>query len=265
MGVSRQSAHHRRTRWIRAFVIGVGAVALLGACTSDGAPLFPQATTVPDGVAPETPEPEAPAPEPEPEAPAPEAPEPEQPAPEQPAPEPPAAESPVPSDDGMATGEWVVLIILGAGAFALIMGIVSLASKHSDKKRAQQSSLRRQIGEVVGLGNWIIDQGSVEVLRASEAHQLDTAWRSLLVRSIDLETRCASMSGMIDDREIGEMILRLATDAAALRVVLDTNVSLRLDPNAAANAVLIDETTRSVYQRRQEVQLGLSRLSAASA
>jgi hypothetical protein len=47
MGVSRQSAHHRRTRWIRAFVIGVGAVALLGACTSDGAPLFPQATTGP--------------------------------------------------------------------------------------------------------------------------------------------------------------------------------------------------------------------------
>lgn len=258
MGTTRRSTHHRRTRWIRAFVIGVGAVALLGACTSDGAPLFPQDTTVPDEVAPEASEPEAPAPEPE-------APEPEQPAPEQPAPEPPAAESPVPSDDGSTIGEWIVLIILGVGAFALIMGIVSLSTKHSNNKRAQQSSLRRQIGEVVGLGRWIIDQGSIEVLRASEAHQLDTAWRSLRAGLIDLETRCASMAGLIDDREIGEMILRLAADAAALRGVLDTNVSLRQDPNAATNTVLIDDTTRSLYQRRQEVELDLSRLSAVNA
>ena len=252
----------RRTRLIRVLAIGVGTVALLGACTSDGSP----AVSLP---APETPDEGAPPPETSPPEPAPE-PEPE-PAPE-PAPEPePAPGTTVASgeasgqDDGLTTEEWVVLILLGVAALALVMGVVSLTTNHSDKKKAAQSSQNRRIGELVGLGRWILDQGSVDVLRATEAQQLQTAWQTMRARSIDLETRSASLAGATDDPNLYEMVQRLAQNVAALRGSLETNVSLRLDSNAAANTALIDDTTRSVYQRRQDVQMDLNRLSTARA
>lgn len=273
MNMANRSVDQRRNRLVRALAIGLGTIALLGACTSDGSRLDDlggggdapaEGGTGGEEAQPgePAPEPEAPEPEPEPEAPEPETPAPE---PEVPTPEPPAGELPeeTPDDDGLSTQEWVVLLIIGIAALALVMGVVSLATNHTEKKKIAQSSQNRRVGELVGLGRWILDQGSVEVLRATEARQLQTAWLTMRARSIDLETRSASLASTIDDPNVGDMILRLATGVAALRGSLDTNVSLRLDPNATANTVLIDDTTRSVYQRRQDVQLDLSRLAAA--
>ena len=103
------------------------------------------------------------------------------------------------------------------------------------------------------------------MLRATEAHQLQAAWLTLRARSIDLETRGAALAGATDDREAREMIMQLATNVAGLRGALETNVSLRLDEHAAAQTALIDDTTRSVYQRRQDVHMDLTRLSAMRA
>jgi len=258
-----RSIDKQRTPLIRALVIGVGAVALLAACSGDGSRL----DDVDLGGGVEAPvdggssgdEVQAEEPAPEPEAPASEAP-----APEAPPVQLPDLQAPV-DDDGLTTEEWVVLIIMGVAAFALIMVVVALATNHSDKKKAVQSSQNRRVGELVGLGHWILDQGSVEVLRATEAQQLQTAWLTMRARSIDLETRSASLARTTDDRDVSEMVLRLAAEVAGLRGSLETNVSLRLDPNAAANTTLIDDTTRSVYQRRQDVQMDLSRLAAVRA
>lgn len=259
--MTQRSMDQRRTRLPRVLAVVVGAIALLGACTSDGAPLEGVDPGDIEAPAPETPDPEAP--EPEPEAPEP---EPEAPAPEAPAPEAPPANTDQPADDdGNTTEEWLILILLGVAALAIVMGIVALTTNHSEKKKAAQAAQQRRVGELVGLGRWIHDQGSVEVLRATEAHQLQAAWLTLRARSIDLETRGAALAGATDDREAREMIMQLATNVAGLRGALETNVSLRLDEHAAAQTALIDDTTRSVYQRRQDVHMDLTRLSAMRA
>lgn len=256
-----------KSQFVRGLAIGVGVVALLGACSSSGSGSdLGDGIDVPD-VDVEVPDVEVPDVEvPDVDVPDVEVPDVEVPAPEPDAPAPESSPVELPdladgSDDGLTTEEVVLLVLLGLAAVALVMGVVSMATNHSDKKKSEASLRRRQIGELEGLGRWILDQGSVEVLRASDAQQLEVAWQTMRPRSIDLETRCSSLASSIDDSEISDTLRHLATDVAALRGALETTVSLRLDPNAAANTPLIDEATRSAYQRREAVQLGLSRLS----
>jgi len=236
------------------FAIGIVAVLSLAACTGDddGEGAAPEPTEAP------APEPtEAPAPEPT-EAPAPE--------PTQ-APAQPQSTSPQDSQstDGLTDEEWVLLIILGIGAIALIIGVTSMASNHSDKKRAQESADRRRVGEIVGLGRWLVDQGSIDVLRATDTHSLQTSWASVRQRAVEIETRSRSLASSLSDTDLSDALTKLSNDTAALRGVLETGVTLRTDQQADpdANQVLINDNTSAVYQRRQDVQMDLNHLSSA--
>lgn len=237
----------------RVVVVGVGAVMLLGACTSDGTgPLDEVDVTLPADGGEAVPEPE-PAPEPEPE-----------PAPE-PEPEPggPPAESPdLEVDDGeFTTEEWFALILLGLGGLALIIGAMALASRHSDKKQAQQNASRRRSGEIVGLTRWLVDQGSMDVMRATDAHQLDMAWNSVRTRAIDIENRCQMLASSADQTTTSNMFTTLGLNVAGLRGALETSVRLREDQNATQMQSLIDDGAQTIYRRRQDVQMAMDALS----
>ena len=249
----------RRVR--RGVAVAIGAVVLLGACSSDGTgPLEGIEATLPaDGGE------AAPAPDPEPEVPTEPAPEPEpEPAPE-PAPEPepaPAPEAPA-DDDGLTTEQWVALILLGLGGFAVIAGLISWASRRSSKQQAQQSANRQSSGEIIGLSRWLVDQGSLDVLRATDLQQLGMAWNSVRPRAIDIENRCQVLAGGADQTPQNDAVRNLGLTVSSLRGALETSVQLREDPNASQMQPLIDDNAQTVSQRRQDVQLALDALSQA--
>ena len=214
----------RRIR--RGVAVAIGAVVLLGACSSDGiGPLEGIDVTAPA-------EGGEPAPDPE------------------PAP-----------DDETSTGTWVALILLGLGAFALIAGAISMASRRSGKKQAAQSAARHSSAEVIGLTRWLVDQGSVDVLRATDVQQLAMAWNSVRGRAVDIENRCQVLASSTGETTQSEALRTLGLAVASLRGALETSVKLRKDPNAPNTQPLIDDNSQTVSLRRQEAQLAMDALS----
>jgi hypothetical protein len=240
----------------RSCVLVVGSLALLGACSSDGAPpLEGGGITLPaDGVGGGITLPadsaggeSAPAPEPEP--------EPEQP----PAQTPDEGES----DGGLTSNQWFAIILIALAGLALIAGIVASASRRSDKQQAERSASRRSAGEIVGLSRWLADQGSIDVLRSTDVQQLELAWQTVRTRAVDLENRCQALANSAEHANLSDALRTLSISVASLRGALETSVRLRKDPNASEMEQLIAESTTTVSQRRQEVQSATDALSYA--
>ena len=164
----------------------------------------------------------------------------------------------------MTTGQWITLILVALGAFALIAGVTSYMTRRTAKQQDQQNADRRVTGEIVGLSRWLVDQGSIDVLRATDKQQLDTAWQSVRARAVDLDNRCNATAGSVDRSNLSDALHALAISVAGLRGALETSVQLREDPNANAMGTLIDENARTVSQRRQDVQSATDALAHAA-
>jgi hypothetical protein len=227
--------------------IAMGLVVLLGACSSETQDQIRDAvsTTAPsDGEAPpeETAPPETSPPETSP--------------PEETAP---------PEEDGesLSTEEWVLIGILAVVLFGLIIGATSASARHSEKKQAARSALNGRLGEIAGGSRWMVDQGSVEILRTTDPAQLRTSWDDLRRRAIDLEGQIATLVSSTGDGNLDESLRYLGQRVAGLRGSLDSLVSLRTAQDAASQQALIANAEQTVSERRQQVAAAIEPVAAA--
>ena len=108
---------------------------------------------------------------------------------------------------------------------------------------------------------WLVDQGSLDVLRATDVQQLGMAWNSVRPRAIDIENRCQVLASGADQTPQNDAVRNLGLTVAGLRGALETSVQLREDPNASQMQSLIDDNAQTVSQRRQDVQMEIGRAS----
>lgn len=237
----------------------VAGVLVLSACGSDGLTLPGQGEdTAPEQTEPGNPEPEPTEPEPEPE---PTEPEPEPPPPDSAPQEPPVEEPDDEDDGGLSIGLIILIAVIVLGVLGLLFSLLGAASRRGAAKSAADDAGRRQVGELVGLSRWLVDQGSVDVLRATERSQLDLAWQTTRSRAVDLENRCQAMAGGTRDPAVRGALTTLGIDVSSLRVALETNVSLRIDPNAANMQQLLQDSAQTVASQRQTVRAATDELA----
>lgn len=257
--MSEHLPNRMRSRAWRAVAAATFGIAVLGACSSDGQPALPDDVALPEGGGAEDggggEEPAAPEPEPAPEPP----PEPE-PAPE-PAPDQggdSASSTTSTDDEAWTTEEWVLLVLLGVAVVAVIIGATSAATSHSEKKRQQQSKLRQQLSSVVGGTRWVLDQGSMAVLRA-DPQQTQNAWNSVRPQVVNLEGTIARCAGDMDDSSLDGSMSRLGQDVAGLRGALDAYASTA----AGGQSDLVERAQQTVISRCQQVETSLQPIVAA--
>lgn len=187
---------------------------------------------------------------------------PEQPAPEEPAPEepsPPVADDTV--DDGLSSEDWLLIAIIGAVAFVIILIAGSASSRRSGAKQAARTSLNARLGELVGIGQWVHDQGSIDVLRVNDPVQLQAVWATVRGRMIDLEGRTAILAADVADPQLRQSTAQLGQAVAALRGALESNVALRLDRQPGQEH-LLQSSTQAVHDRLQELRFAIGPVSA---
>ena len=91
------------------------------------------------------------------------------------------------------------------------------------------------------------------MLRATDTAQIDAALASARTRAVDLENRCQAMAASSGDQRLGNALLSLGLGVTSLRGALETNVSLRKDPNAPQMQELLQESAQTVSRHRQTV------------
>jgi hypothetical protein len=244
----RSTSQRSRTRPPRhlAFfaAIALGLVVLLGACSSDTQDQIRDAASTiapPEGTAP-----------------------PETAPPETAPPETAPPETAPPDDgEGLTTEEWILIGILAVVVFALIIAATSASARHSEKKQAARSALNGRLGEIAGGSRWMVDQGSVEIMRTTDPTQLRTSWDDLRRRAIDLEGQIAALASSTGDGNLDESLRYLGQRVAGLRGSLDSLVSLRTAHDAASQQALIASTEQTVYERRQQLAAAIEPVAAA--
>jgi hypothetical protein len=241
-----QRSRTRPARRLALFAaIALGLVVLLGACSSDTQDQIRDAAstaTLPEGTAPpETAPPETAPPETA----------------------PPAESTPPEDGEGLTTEEWILIGILAVVVFALIIAGTSASARHSANKQTARAGLNSRLGEIAGGSRWMVDQGSVEILRTTDPAQLRTSWNDLRRRAIDLEGQIATLVSSTGDGNLDESLRYLGQRVAGLRGSLDSLVSLRTAQDATSQQALIATTEQTVYERRQQVAAAIEPVSAA--
>ncbi len=171
--------------------------------------------------------------------------------------------------DGADTGseltneDWILLGVIGVLAIGVIMGVTSLASHHSENKRAATDSLNRRLGEIVGAARWLHDQGTIEILRLTDTRLLASSWNTVRDRIVDLEARISVLANETHDRRLEQALLRLGQTAAGLRGALETSVALRLDADASEQSDLIQDARATVDERRRQFGQAIEPVAAA--
>jgi hypothetical protein len=230
--------------------VALALVALLSACSSEtqdqikdavGTIAPPEGTSPPETAPPETAPPETAPPETA----------------------PPEEGTPTEDGEGLTTEEWILIGILAVALFALIVGGTAASTRHSDKKQAARSSLNNRLSEIAGASRWMVDQGSVEIIRTTDPTQLRMAWDDLRRRAIDLEGQIAALASGTGDGNLDESLRYLGQRVAGLRGSLDSLVSLRTAHDAASQQALIATTEQTVYERRQQVATAIEPVAAA--
>ena len=241
---------HPRRRLAFSAAVGVGLLILLTACSDETKDKIQDAIDAED---PGGESPQEPAPEPEP--------PPETEPPPEPEPEPPPATEPEapPEDDELSNEDWLILGLLGLAAFAIIVGATSLAARHSEAKKSAQATLQHRIHQIAGIGRWVHDQGSVDVLRLSDPDQIRSSWTTTRTQMLELEGRIAALTADVgpSDPALFDRLNQVGQTATALRGSLDSNVAIRLDPDAAAKSAMVESTTQTVLERRRDLDTAL--------
>ena len=128
----------------------------------------------------------------------------------------------------------------------------------------RETRVRNDRKDITAGGQWIHDQGSLDILRVSDPDQLRATWGTTRTQMVDFEGRVAGLAAGVDDAALVASLGQVGQSAAGLRGALDSSVSLRLDPDAAAKTELVESATQTVLQRRVELQSALARLTPMS-
>jgi hypothetical protein len=180
------------------------------------------------------------------------------------APEPPAGggENTDGVEDGLSNEDWLVIIVLGLGAAAVLFGATSMASNRSRKKEAARASLNRDLDRVVGGTRWVHDQGSIDVLSTSNPEQLRSVWTTVRDRIVNLEGEAATLAAGVPNSNLERSLSYLTECLAGLRGALESNVSVRLDSGAGRDD-LVAASNQAAYDRRPQLMAAIEPIAAA--
>ncbi len=230
------SRHPRRKSLLLALALGLGLLIFGAACSEETQDQIRDSAEQGGG---EEGGGEEPAPEPPPETAPPETAPPETaPAPEE--------------NDEFSDEDWVLIIALGVIALLVIIGATSMATHRSEKKNAAMTALDRRVRDIGGGGRWLHDQGSMDVLRTTNADEIRITWAGVRGSTIDLEGQIAALRSGIDDAGLDNALAELGVRVAGLRGSLESYVSLRTDP-VAPSAALVENATQNVLDRRRQL------------
>ena len=151
----------------------------------------------------------------------------------------------------------MLLILFGVAVIAIIIGATSAATSHSEKKQRQQSNLRQQLSSVVGSTRWVLDQGSMNVLRA-DPQQAQNIWNSVRPQVMNLEGAIAQLCAGTGDSQLDGSMSRLGQDVAGLRGALESYVST----TTSGQTALVGSAQQTVMSRRQQVETSLQPIMA---
>lgn len=245
----RDQGEHRARRggglghrvWLLAFL---GALIILPAgCSEEGQERIGDAlesvtTTVPDESVPrETPAPTE-APEPQPTT-------------------APVTEQPAGQGDGMSSSDWLLLILLGVAAVALIATAISAAGRYSASKLARKSAISTRIGDIVGASRWIHDSGSMEVLLVQNPSQVQLAWAPVRTRMMDIESQVSTLAATIDDDDLEQALHDLGQALTGLRSVQEAYVGVKTRSVGYEGDQLLQSSYQTVIDSRRGLQMAI--------
>lgn len=173
-----------------------------------------------------------------------------------------AEEEPPPEDEGFSDEDWILIVLLGIAALAIVIGATSAASKHSDKKKSAKADLNRQLGSIVGGTRWLADSGAIELVGISSPQQLQATWNGVRERSIDLESQIASLSGSVDPG-LSQSLTNLGQSVAGVRSSMRSYVTVRSDADGAASDAAVQSAADAVTRRCQQLRIDLGPIEQA--
>lgn len=162
--------------------------------------------------------------------------------------------SPEPVVDEPGRNWWP--LVLGLLAILVVVALVGAAMS---RRRAERARLQAAVRDLLGTGRWVLDQGSLEVMRLTEPSQLDRSWQVVRERLVGMEERVATLLVDIRDTELADTLREVSEVSESLRSVLDGNVALRSDTNPDTG--LVADSGDAVRQRRNDFGAALDRLA----
>ncbi len=157
------------------------------------------------------------------------------------------------SDPVFSTEEWVLLILLGVGVVAIIIGATSAATSRAEANASRRQELGRRLREITSGCRWISGRAATDVLVATTADQLRLSWGTARAHMVDLEGKIAVVAGATGDRSLDSSLSTLGESLAGLRGALESNVALRLRPDAMEQGAAIQASTEIVTRCRHQV------------
>lgn len=184
------------------------------------------------------------------------APEPEAPAPEPEAPEP-QPEAPAVEEDGLSDSDWVLLILLGIAAVALIGAAITAAGRHSASKSARKNAVATRLSDIVGSCRWIHDSGSMEVLLVQDPSQIQSAWAPVRTRMMDAESQISTLAANTSDDDLQRSLHDLGQSLNALRSAEEAYVTAKARAVGLEGQELLRTSYQTVIDRRREFQMSI--------
>ncbi|MGI9598233.1 MAG: hypothetical protein ACR2QK_18870 [Acidimicrobiales bacterium] len=247
------TAGRRMGRWFAAPVL---AMLLLAACSEEGQQQVSDAlenvsTTVGDGGGDSGGDGGGEA-QPEPTAP------PATEAPAQPEPTAPVGEAPAEgtTESDLSSSDWILLILLGIAAVALIAAAVSAAGRHSASKSARKNAVANRLGDIIGSARWIHDSGSMEVLLVQDPNQIQSAWAPVRTRMMDVESQISTLAANTRDGDLQRSLHGLGQAVTSLRSAEEGYVTT-MTRSRGAEQELLRSNHQSVIDRRRDLQMAI--------
>jgi hypothetical protein len=220
---------------------------LLAACSEEGQQQVSEAlenasTTVADGSAAPTAPPETEAP----------APEPEQPAPEQPVQEQPTQAT----ESGLSSSDWLLLILLGIAAVALIAAAIAAAGRYWASKLARKNAVATRLGDIIGTCRWIHDSASMEVLLIHDPAQIQAVWAPVRTRMMDVESQISTLAANTHDGNLQRSLHALGQSVTSLRSAEEGFVTT-MSRSGGTEQELLRSNNQAVIDRRRDLQMAI--------
>ena len=105
---------------------------------------------------------------------------------------------------------------------------------------------------------WVHDQGSMEIMRTSDPAQLRRAWQTTNARMVELEGSASAMALEAERPEEATAFNDLGRASAGLRAAIESDVSLRSDPEIHPATISCSSRHRRSSSDRLDLNAALS-------
>ncbi len=89
---------------------------------------------------------------------------------------------------------------------------------------------------------------------------LQSTWAAARTQLVDLESRVASLTPQLSEEGQRQSLNQLGMAVAGVRGALESNVGLRLDPEAEGQGDLIEASNRTVLYRSEQLESALQQV-----